>query len=62
MDYTEGARVVRRAFMDVLPVGGEVEALEAGKRMADWLGLDPAVAERAAEEWDEVRKRFVESN
>lgn len=59
MDYVEATKVVRKAFMDVLPVGGEVEALEAGKRMAGWLGLDPAVAEATAEQWEDLRKRFI---
>lgn len=63
MDYGYMQQVVRKTFMDVLPLSGEHEALEASRRMADWLGADATtasqMADTVADDWNEFRRQFV---
>ena len=60
-EYSESTRVVRKTYMDVLPVAGENQALEASRRMAEWLGMSPLVAEETAEEFEELGRGFVDN-
>ena len=51
MDYQNAAEAVIKTYNEVL-YGHHEEAREAARRMAEWLGMDPAMADQLVDSTD----------